>query len=325
MSASPLDRLLARLGPEVGDADEETFLLFAHERPFAQNLGFVDAHAAVLDLTVAGRDLTIHQSPAVLASNRAGGTTGAVLWKITPAVAAWLAGAQNPLFGEGVLGPSSSVLELGCGIAGVIGLALTGKGTKVQAPGPTAATKTKTKKKRPGHDTPSPPTPTRTVGRYVLTDQPYVAKLLQRNLEENGAVHEGSSTAAPLLFESLDWETDEVTPAGGRRLGGVASFDAVVACDCIYNEALVAPLVQTCVDVCRLRRGSEGSAHGTGDTLPPTVVIVAQQLRDPDVLTAWLTAFVASFRVWRVPEALLTPGLLPTAGFAVHVGILRTE
>lgn len=77
MPDSSLSRLLARLGPEVEDPDEETFILFADKRPEAQNLGFIDAHAAVLDLTVAGRDLTIHQSPAVLTSNRSGGTTGA--------------------------------------------------------------------------------------------------------------------------------------------------------------------------------------------------------------------------------------------------------
>ena len=54
----------------------ETFELFAQELP-SQNLGFVDSKATALELTVAGRDLTIQQSPSVLSSNRAGGTTGA--------------------------------------------------------------------------------------------------------------------------------------------------------------------------------------------------------------------------------------------------------
>ena len=54
----------------------ETFLLFSHAIP-SQNLGFVDPAAQTLDLSVAGRDVVVHQSPAVLASNRAGGTTGA--------------------------------------------------------------------------------------------------------------------------------------------------------------------------------------------------------------------------------------------------------
>lgn len=54
----------------------ETFLLYSQGMP-SQNLGFVDPSAASVDVAVAQRDYTIHQSPAVLSSNRAGGTTGA--------------------------------------------------------------------------------------------------------------------------------------------------------------------------------------------------------------------------------------------------------
>lgn len=54
----------------------EVFLLFSQSIP-SQNLGFVDPKATVLDLTINGHDLTIHQSPTLLSSNRGGGTTGA--------------------------------------------------------------------------------------------------------------------------------------------------------------------------------------------------------------------------------------------------------
>ena len=54
----------------------ETYDLFAQDLP-SQNLGFVDPKTPTLELIIAGRDLTIHQSPGVLASNRAGDTTGA--------------------------------------------------------------------------------------------------------------------------------------------------------------------------------------------------------------------------------------------------------
>jgi hypothetical protein len=54
----------------------ESFLLFSQTIP-SQDLGFVDAKATTLELSVGGRDLTIHQSPTVLSSNRDGGTTGA--------------------------------------------------------------------------------------------------------------------------------------------------------------------------------------------------------------------------------------------------------
>lgn len=54
----------------------ESFLLFSQDLP-SQDLGFVDAKATTLELTVAGKDMTIRQSPTLLSSNRAEGTTGA--------------------------------------------------------------------------------------------------------------------------------------------------------------------------------------------------------------------------------------------------------
>jgi hypothetical protein len=54
----------------------ESFLLFTRDIPSA-NLGFVDARASVVDVTLHGQELAIHQSPTLLSSRREGGTTGA--------------------------------------------------------------------------------------------------------------------------------------------------------------------------------------------------------------------------------------------------------
>ncbi|RYP90379.1 hypothetical protein DL770_003526 [Monosporascus sp. CRB-9-2] len=287
--------LLGRLGPEIEDPEEETFLLFSQDIP-SQNLGFVDSHAALINLTLANKDYTIHQSPTILTSNREGGTTGAVIWKITPLVAEYLAGSENILRSSGVLSSSSGVLELGCGISGLVGLAV--------AP---------------------------TVERYVLTDQPYVARLVEKNINENLAVlslkpsnstsqkRKGRISAGQprvsLRFAPLDWEQDEVT---ARLTGDDAkrSFDLVLACDCIYNEALIQPLVQTCVDVCKLR-ASDPDAGG------PTVCVVAQQLRDPDILESWIKEFHKHFHTWRIPEEALSEALRLNPGFVIHIGVLR--
>ncbi|POR31196.1 Hypothetical protein TPAR_09638 [Tolypocladium paradoxum] len=82
---SLVERLTAALGDELADPEEgdrgsparaETFLLYS--QPMAShNLGFVDPKASSIDVGVGGREYTVHQSPAVLASSRAGGTTGA--------------------------------------------------------------------------------------------------------------------------------------------------------------------------------------------------------------------------------------------------------
>ena len=168
-----------------------------------------------------------------------------------------------------------------------------------------------------------------------MTDQEYVLKLLSQNLAENQ--HENSSsvksrrgTAKPkrgsavavqlqkesnILARPLDWETDEVT-ASLSGSESKKSFDTVIACDCIYNDALVEPLVQTCVDVCTLRELE-------GDRTRPTVCVVAQQLRSAEVFEGWLKAFYKAFRVWRVPDEETIDGLKSDSGFVIHVGILR--
>jgi len=94
------------------------------------------------------------------------------------------------------------------------------------------------------------------------------------------------------------------------------SFDVIIACDCIYNDALIDPLVQTCVDACRLRKLE-------GVPMSQTVCIVAQQLRSAEVFESWLKSFFEAFRVWRVPDEELIVGLQSKSGFVIHAGILR--
>lgn len=214
-------------------------------------------------------------------------------------MASWLSSLDNLLWKTGALSSSSSVLELGCGISGLVGLAL------------------------------SP-----LVSRYVLTDQTYVARLIEKNLEENLVPQRGlasrkrrgksSSTANPnkLRFTALDWELDEVTTSltGSPE---VSSFDAVIACDCIYNDTLIKPLVQTCADVCSLRQRSHEADAQSNEIVTPALCIVAQQLRDPEIFEGWIKEFSKHFRVWRVPEEMLSKELRANTGFVVHIGVLQ--
>ena len=107
----PLEDLLSSLGNDIDDPEEETFFLFSQRLP-CQDLGFVDAKATNLDITIYERDLTIKQSPTLLSSNRDGGTTGAVVWKVTPLFAEWITSECNALFRSSVLDKSSTVLEV---------------------------------------------------------------------------------------------------------------------------------------------------------------------------------------------------------------------
>ncbi|KAI9775863.1 MAG: hypothetical protein M1839_000737 [Geoglossum umbratile] len=311
------------LGEAVVDPEEESFLIFS-QPILSQNLGFVDSCSSTLELVVANKSLSIHQSPTILSSNRKGGTTGAVLWKITPIFADWISSPQNALFQHAIFKSDSTVLELGCGVSGVLPLTLAPK-----------------------------------IGRYIATDQEYVLRLLKRNIEENtpesvaaygidskrtasnkrSRKHTSASTPShlqrPMAGEievmALDWEltststlpallSNNNTPTKATQPLGL---DAVIACDCIYNDALVMPFVQTCADLCGLRKQSCPGNSAHADQANPTVCIIAQQLRSPEVFEAWLSAFCERFRVWRVPDAMLSEELREGKGFAVHIGVLK--
>ncbi|KAK1253078.1 hypothetical protein MKX08_004265 [Trichoderma sp. CBMAI-0020] len=301
--ADPLLELISRLEDEIQDPDEETFLLYSNDIP-SQGLGFIDSHATVLDLQLNGRDITIHQSPGVLASSRKGGTTGSVLWKITPLFAEWLSSPSNILLNTILATSPSSIIELGCGISPLNALSLSPK-----------------------------------VSRYILTDQPYVQKLVLQNLAENKPTAKGGkskkagnkspspsssphNTAADIHFQVLDWETSQVTPSLTNS-ASASSFDAIIACDCVFNYALIQPFVQTCADICKLRQ-SDNLLEGK-QQLPPCLCIVAQQLRNDDVFNSWLVAFKEHFRVWRIPGEMMPAALRPEAGFVVHIGILKVS
>ena len=290
-----LQSLISALGEEINDPEEETFLLFSQDLP-SQNLGFVNAKATRLDVTISGRDLNIIQSPGLLSSNRTEGTTGAVVWKITPLFAEWIALEENVVFQSSVLNRQSTVLELGCGISGIVAIASS-----------------------------------RRVGTYVATDQEYIFKWLKLNIENNAPKSKISDkvkqhSKAPnlnlienTLIMALDWESSSVSDL--PRMISINSedinqtIDAVIACDCIYNEALIEPMVRTCAEICQLPKASS--------LKKATVCIIAQQLRSNAVFEAWLSAFYKVFRVWRVPDNLLIEELKEGSGFVIHIGILR--
>jgi hypothetical protein len=209
-------------------------------------------------------------------------TAYTVVWKVTPRFAEWISSPKNFLFASSLLSPDSSVLELGAGVSGIVALSLGPK-----------------------------------VSRYTATDQSYVLKILRQNIVENldvvlpqkKSAKKSSKKQAPaddrITATELDWEI-----TGTSHL---APVDLVIACDCIYNEALIEPLNSTCAAICRLREDKE----------KPTLCLIAQQLRSPDVFETWLKSFHKLFEGWQVPDKLLNEELREGSGFVVHIGVVR--
>ena len=174
------------------------------------------------------------------------------------------------------------------------------------------------------------------VGRYIATDQEYVLKLLRRNLRENSVhlsappqqkdslsmkhSHTKVKLNTQMEFLELDWESSDLTSFVASLQDSPGSrLDVVLACDCIYNDTLVEPLVRTCIDLC----SQELSDSQFEKTSEGALCIFAQQLRSPEVFEEWLTAFNRRFHVWRVPDNLLDKGLRQGSGYVVHIGHLR--
>jgi predicted nicotinamide N-methyase len=277
------------------DADDrrpETFALFAQPAN-SGDLGMIDPKAASIDLTIQGRDFTLTQSPGLLQSNREGGTTGAAIWATSVRFAQWISSPDNILLKHDIIDASSSVLELGSGISGLVGCALAPR-----------------------------------VEHVVLTDQQYTLKLLKENVNANlvpiragkGRIKQINTDhpSARISIESLDWETDAIAPflANNRHL--TTGADVVLACDCIYNYALIEPFTQACADICRVRQ----SKSELNESLP-TVCVVAQHLRQPDVFEEWAEVWMRKFHTWRIPSEMLGEALGEGSGFAVHVGVLK--
>jgi hypothetical protein len=152
------------------------------------------------------------------------------------------------------------------------------------------------------------------VARYTATDQDYVLKTLRKNITENlenvspkpkKGNKKSSVNHDKIRTDTLDWETNDVSHT--------PPVDLVIAADCIYNESLIEPLNSTCAALCRLRSEEE----------QPTLCLIAQQLRSPDVFEAWLKSFHEKFVVWQIPDNLLGEGLKEGGEFVVHVGIVR--
>lgn len=253
-------------------------------------MGFVDSRRDTIQVEVAGHEYELRQSPALLNSNRKAGTTGAVLWKVTPLLATWLASFPSLLNDLNALHANATVVELGCGLGGLIGLVLS-----------------------------------RLVKCYVLTDQEYVMRYLKENILANSRANKPQSRStkkrsssralslgSSLKTMALDWETDRAE----NLLSIISSedcIDLVILCDCVYNDFLVKPLVQMLMDICRL----------TESKPKPTVILIAQQLRSDSVFEAFLVSLMQEFYVWRMPDDKISPDLRSNSGYVVHLAMLK--
>lgn len=236
-------------------------------------------------------DIRLTQSMSLLNSRTETSTTGAMLWKVSVIFAEWFyenlfyANTRSGRFLE----EKVDVVELGCGAAGLLPMAL------AESP---------------------------RIRRYIATDQPHITKLARQNIARHYSerdLEQGSN----ISVVDYDWEDAKLyIPGVAEALLPNASnsdedYDTidkdnvtgllVIACDTVYNEYLIPHFLDAAAQVCALA--------------PPdtqTHLLVAQQVRDPVVLEAFMTQFVEhpQFKVWSVPESLLSAEF--NQGYVLH-------
>lgn len=160
----------------------------------------------------------------------------------------------------------------------------------------------------------------------------------QSRSKATSALGSNAKAVNNISFTTLDWETDQAASLkdcmDSDKVGTSSQeeededkgFDLLLSCDCIYNEALVAPFVRTCAEICRLRPAyASGSEEGLRSRRRPTVCIIAQQQRSPDVFETWLRETMREFRVWRVSDDVLGEGLRSGSGYLVHLLLVKGQ
>ena len=253
--------------------------------PSARPLGMHSANATTITLSIPPFTLSLTQSPSLLRSNAAQGTTGAVLWSITPHLACYLLSTKNPF--APLLTPTATILELGCGVAAVLASTL---GTRV--------------------------------GAYYQSDLGSMTKLAAQNLAANlpASPRRKPANYRPPNVSTIevDWEnTDLPSHPSLRSLN--RPLDIVIASDCVYNEGLVPAFVDTLEAAGKLHREEGEEEEGK------TLILVAQETRSPDVMECFLTTFMERFVVYRVPDESLSEDLKGDRGYVLHVGVLRDD
>ena len=248
-------------------------------------------------------EIGLTQNMSLLNSNKESSTTGAMLWRVSVIFAEWFYEhfyyGSNPLFIDSTTNLSShgeqnqfDVVELGCGATALLPLAL-GSSTRIR--------------------------------RYIATDQGHIVKLARQNIERHYLNDGSGSGVVPenIRVVEYDWEmAKQDIPNIAEQLNDdsdTSSTDEenpdllVIACDTIYNEYLIPHFLDALARVCALASSTQSqSRHGSAH------VLVAQQVRDPDIMESFLSQFVGhpQFQVWSIPESCLTAEF--KQGFVLH-------
>lgn len=133
---------------------------------------------------------------------------------------------------------------------------------------------------------------------WTLSDQSSLLSTISRNLMSNGLELGRDRSPTRYRIEDIDWfdtEKDWLNRHAVASKGREATYDVILAVDCLYNEALIPPFLHT-LDLL---------AHpASNDGTPATLVLIVSQLRSDDVMRLFIETWIGLplWSVYRVTE-----------------------
>lgn len=106
---------------------------------------------------------------------------------------------------------------------------------------------------------------------YTATDLYENMRLVSRNIELNQRSHGRPAKGTEIALEELDWVATSTSKYQVESVIG-KGYDLVLAVDCIYNEYLTGPFIETLSTLC-----PEGDS---------TMALVVVELRSADVVSS---------------------------------------
>lgn len=261
-------------------------------------------------------------------------------------MASFLGSPTSPLATHGILNPQSTVLELGSGVSPAVALSLAAAPATLRPARVILSDQeyvVKLMRQNLEHNL-------HAVGHWeIVKDEvrpPLISyRILPWSAGKKGGRGSGRLSKpqaesaskpgahAPLTIDitSLDWEKDSLQHHPVFTQHPESPISLVIIVDCVYNESLIPHLVETSVDACSISSVSTTNASQRSN-LDETLVLIALEIRSPEVLDCFLEEFAKYFRVWRVPDSVLSKELRTGAdsggeeagtGYVVYCGVLR--
>ncbi|CAI5756625.1 unnamed protein product [Candida verbasci] len=242
--------------------DDHIFDIFSNNKP-PSNLGFINKSSNEIEVTLpnAQIDLNIKQSLSQLSSRDKQGTTGFICWYSSLLFSDWLLSKTCPI----KLSKDMSIFELGSGVGGICASTIS-----------------------------------KSVGKFIASDQKQILKLLKENVTNNvdhftsRTIKNSFGRGPNIEVIEFDWEDIDQGKYNYKEAEDRLP-DVIIACDTIYNEYLIPHFINSFKSLLNSNN----------------FVLICIQLRDAITIEKFIQSIVEDEQllIYSIPNSLSTTQL----------------